>query len=147
MRIQGRIGAEPAAPGQSAAWPGWPATPWGVPDSVRCIAAGIWWVSTPSHGGYWLSPDRLAAMPEPFKVLKTFGSVGPQWFEEDCDWAIVALAFPAEMAVEPAERNAEMFRAARDTFAACHLDRLDVAGQVSAYFDHLRANVPGCGAL
>ena len=72
-------------------------SPWGASDHVTEIAPGIISVSTPSHGGIWLSPERIAEMPQPLQDFVPFG--GPQkgpgrWFEEDVDWSIVCLAFP-----------------------------------------------------
>lgn len=67
-------------------------TPWGHPDTVKEIAPGITFYSTPSHGGYHLSPARIASMPKPLRDFQPFA--GPSWYEEDCDWSIVALAFP-----------------------------------------------------
>lgn len=72
---------------------GMPMTPWGLADNVEPVADGIAFVSTPSHGGYLLSGAALEQMPAYFKAA-TFGNVGPRWYEEDCDWAMVALAFP-----------------------------------------------------
>jgi hypothetical protein len=72
-------------------------TPWGIPDTSEEIAPGIVFYSTPSHGGFWLSPERVAAMPKPLRDFVPFGGLqaGPgRWFEEDCDWSVVALAFP-----------------------------------------------------
>ena len=70
-------------------------TPWGQSDCSEKIAEGITWYSTPSHGGYKLSRARLAEMPEwllacPFRPVEQAAG----WFEEDCDWARVVLAFP-----------------------------------------------------
>jgi hypothetical protein len=51
-------------------------------------------VGTPSHGGFYVDEERLKQMPE---VLALMGEPGPscgRWFEEDCDWAAVAIAFP-----------------------------------------------------
>jgi hypothetical protein len=48
--------------------------------------------STPSHGGYHLSDARIASMPKPLRDFKPFAGHG--WYEEDCDWSIVATAFP-----------------------------------------------------
>ena len=45
-----------------------------------------------SHGGYYVSPARVASMPEPLREFKPWA--GDNWYEEDCDWCIVALAFP-----------------------------------------------------
>ena len=68
-------------------------TPWGWADDAVEKAAGIIMVTTPGHGGFWLSPDRLATVKAKFPDLKnTFA--GFPWFEEDCDWALVALTFP-----------------------------------------------------
>src|SRR4051812_49058082 len=72
-------------------------TPWGHPDTVTEIAPGIVSYSTPSHGGIWLSPERIGEMPRPLQEFVPFGGKqsGPgRWFEEDCDWSVVALAFP-----------------------------------------------------
>jgi hypothetical protein len=68
------------------------ATPWGHPDTVREIATGIVSYSTPSHGGIWLSDARVASMPKPLREFSPWA--GPNWYEEDCDWAVVAAAFP-----------------------------------------------------
>jgi hypothetical protein len=72
-------------------------TPWGPSQSSREIAPGIIRYDTASHGGYYLSPERVAEMPKPLREFVPFG--GPQagpgrWFEEDCDWSVVCLAFP-----------------------------------------------------
>lgn len=68
-------------------------TPWGDSQFVETIAEGIMRVSTASHGGFVLSPERLKAMPERFK-LNRYGT--GRFFEEDCEWALVVLAFPEE---------------------------------------------------
>jgi hypothetical protein len=65
--------------------------------SVTEVAPGIVSVSTPSHGGIHLSSERIAEMPKPLQDFVPFrrpqSGLG-QWFEEDCDWSVVALAFP-----------------------------------------------------
>lgn len=66
-------------------------TPWGHPDTIEQIAEGITWYSTPSHGGFHLSPERMQAMPE---HLKACSFTADHWFEEDCSWCAVPLAFP-----------------------------------------------------
>ena len=68
-------------------------TPWGKPDHHHAIAPGIDSYGTPSHGGIRLSAERLEEMPADLRVLGTFCK-RPQWFEEDCDYALVVLAFP-----------------------------------------------------
>lgn len=68
-------------------------SPWGAPDSEKTIADGLIFVSTPSHGGFYLSPDRWATLKEKFPDFQPFnGNIG--WLEEDSDWAMAALAFP-----------------------------------------------------
>ena len=67
-------------------------TPWGHPDRSKEIAPGIVRYDTPSHGGYYVSPERVMTMPKPLREFEPFAA--PNWYEEDCDWAIVALAFP-----------------------------------------------------
>jgi hypothetical protein len=78
-------------------------SPWGVIDWARELAPGVWTVTTPGHGGIWLSPERVAGMPEAVRAVATFversvgrvsGSASGRWYEEDCDAALVALAFP-----------------------------------------------------
>lgn len=64
-------------------------SPWGKVDEQRVLAPGIVQVFTPSHGGIYVAPDLLAKMP----IKSTAYSQGG-WFEEDCDWSLVALAFP-----------------------------------------------------
>lgn len=66
-------------------------TPWGMSDSTKQIADGIIWCETPSHGGIWLSPARMAEMPTHYKVCSF---TNDNWFEEDCSMAAVVLAFP-----------------------------------------------------
>lgn len=65
-------------------------TPWGQANTSDSIADGITFYGTPSHGGYNLSPERLAQMPAKYRVETT----GPGWFEEDCEALAVVLAFP-----------------------------------------------------
>ena len=72
-------------------------TPWGLSQTTRELAPGITLYTTASHGGFYLSPERVALMPKPLRDFIPFG--GPQqgpgrWYEEDCDWSVVALAFP-----------------------------------------------------
>ena len=67
-------------------------TPWGYSDSAEIDAEGIVFYSTPSHGGYKLSPERMRQLRAKFPEYKLFA--GEPWFEEDCDAALVVLAFP-----------------------------------------------------
>jgi hypothetical protein len=72
-------------------------TPWGPAQTTREIAPGITLYTTASHGGFHLSAARVASMPKALREFVPFGGEqrGPgRWFEEDCDWSVVALAFP-----------------------------------------------------
>lgn len=73
-------------------------TIWGESDYKKEYAEGITFYGTPSHGGFYLAPDKLGKINpvafsggeyESFRNNRRAG-----WFEEDCDWAFVALAFP-----------------------------------------------------
>lgn len=67
-------------------------TPWGAAQGTKQVSEGIVQVWTASHGGYRLSKTALEAMPEALRNARTYAGAG--WYEEDCDWALVALAFP-----------------------------------------------------
>ena len=74
-------------------------TPWGVAQTIEPIAEGIVFVTTPSHGGLWLSPERVAALPEgyqPFACPET-----RQWAEEDIDAPMVSCFFWLPHATPP----------------------------------------------
>lgn len=62
-------------------------TPWGGSQSVTVYDEGVELHATASHGGFRLSPERNAAVPEAFRRADG-------WYEEDIDCAAVALAFP-----------------------------------------------------
>ena len=86
-------------------------TPWGMADTVRHLDHGIIAVTTPSHGGYYVPPETRKKMPAP--ALTTWA--GPGWYEEDCDWALVALSFPdlfPPAAIEHAKRTVEHWKTA-----------------------------------
>lgn len=62
-------------------------TPWGMSQGATVYAEGIVCHSTASHGGFKLDAKRNAAMPPALRV--TGG-----WYEEDGEWAKVALGCP-----------------------------------------------------
>ena len=62
-------------------------TPWGRADDKTEKAPGIVFYSTPSHGGFKIAKPILAVMPK--HLVNDDG-----WYEEDCEWCKVALAFP-----------------------------------------------------
>lgn len=83
-------------------------SPWGPVQHQHEIAPGIVRVMTAGHGGLVLSPERLQAMPNRYK-LNEYGT--GRYFEEDCEWALVALAFPDEFSEE--QRDAARATAAQ----------------------------------
>ena len=62
-------------------------TPWGTADHVEELFDGAKRVSTPSHGGIRLTAARNAEMPDALRVADG-------WYEEDCEAALVIVAFP-----------------------------------------------------
>ncbi len=64
-------------------------SPWGPIDEQEEIAPGIVSVTTGSHGGLLLSPERQAAMPA---HLRLDGAA----YEEDGEFNLVVLGFPEE---------------------------------------------------
>lgn len=71
-------------------------TPWGQADDVSEVAPGWWSVGTPSHGGFILSAERVADLPQ-LHIERSFNGQGARGiFEEDCDWVIPVLAFQDE---------------------------------------------------
>ncbi|RDJ35731.1 MAG: hypothetical protein DWQ19_13010 [Crenarchaeota archaeon] len=67
-------------------------TPWGRAQHSNNIARGITFYSTASHGGFKLSDTRRLEMPSPFREEDTWA--GGNWYEEDCDSALVIYCFP-----------------------------------------------------
>lgn len=71
------------------------ATPWGLSQESVEIMNGIVRYSTASHGGYFLMKAQNKQVPHYFKAI-TYMQLGKQgWYEEDEDWAIVAVVFPS----------------------------------------------------
>lgn len=62
-------------------------SPWGGVQHATEIGPGLWSVSTAGHGGMLLSPERNAVMPDYLRA-------DSGWYEEDCEWSLVALVFP-----------------------------------------------------
>jgi len=62
-------------------------TPWGGSQMAVVYAEGVVAHMTAGHGGFHLSSDRNA------RVHPLMRKEVP-WYEEDCEWAIVAISFP-----------------------------------------------------
>ena len=63
-------------------------TPWGKAQTIKVVTPGIISVTTSSHGGLKVSKALNDTIP-------AAGRKANGWYEEDCEWAIVALCFPA----------------------------------------------------
>ena len=87
-------------------------TPWGRADHVADIGNGILRVDTPSHGGYFVPAQLNRLIPTSWRkaTWNLQGLAG--WYEEDCDWALVAMTFPERF-------PAHAIDAARATFVHC----------------------------
>ena len=95
-------------------------SPWGSVQGGEEIAPGIVSVWTSSHGGILLSSERLKAMPEALKRIgeRSAYHSGQGWFEEDCEWSAVALAFPAAFEFDDERRSSRNYaEIARATMA------------------------------
>ena len=66
------------------------ASPWGLIQTVKNLAQGIWKVTTVSHGGIKLSPDRNKQIPKDVRS-------SDEWYEEDEAMEIVYLTFSNEI--------------------------------------------------
>ncbi|CCW19569.1 FIG00791921: hypothetical protein [Sphingobium indicum BiD32] len=62
-------------------------TPWGLSQGATVYAEGVVCHSTASHGGFKLDRARNAAL---HPALRLKGG----WYEEDADWARVAVGYP-----------------------------------------------------
>ncbi|MGE3370837.1 MAG: hypothetical protein AB7I79_18920 [Rhizobiaceae bacterium] len=62
-------------------------TPWGTSQGATVFAEGVVCHSTAGHGGFHLAGDRNA------KVGSRLRNANG-WYEEDAEWAIVAITFP-----------------------------------------------------
>lgn len=63
-------------------------TPWGAAQSKVVYADGIISYETASHGGFKVHARYNREIPAPYRNENG-------WYEEDCEWAKVAVSFPA----------------------------------------------------
>lgn len=115
-------------------------TPWGQIQERRQLAGGIECVSTASHGGYHLSPQRAEELRRVLPTAKIFA--GPCWLEEDCDWALAVLVWPdlfSDQDAYNAVRTIVGFHEEIDLFAYYGTERGEgVARRAAAYWDKVR---------
>jgi len=67
-------------------------TPWGKAQNRTLFSDGIVLFSAAAHGGYWVPKSTISKWPAALRDFKTIDP--PQWFEEDCEAAIVVCAMP-----------------------------------------------------
>lgn len=69
-------------------------SPWGAVEMATHRGSGIWFVSTSSHGGFYVPPEMLGKMPQRYveRSFRDLGRLG--WFEEDQDAVKVVASFP-----------------------------------------------------
>ena len=111
-------------------------TPWGIADSVRELAEGVYQVSTPSHGGIMVRRDSAAlVLSAEARKCNVYGGThgGFGCYEEDCEWAFPMYEHPewdrvnwtwrypgldeAACLVRTREEAAEAIRHYSDTYA------------------------------
>jgi len=78
--VDGALGASEPLPSPVS-------TPWGAPQHTEFLARGVFSVITAGHGGIKVADAFNQRIPE---YLRNEDG----WYEEDCDWCLVALAFP-----------------------------------------------------
>lgn len=87
-------------------------TPWGPAEHTKDIGGGILRVDTPSHGGYFVPPALNVLVPSIWRESSFNKQAMNGWYEEDCDWFMVALTFPMQFpkqATQPAEQARKWF--------------------------------------
>ncbi len=99
---------------QPIARPQW--SPWGSPDHAEQVFNGVWSISTPRHGGFYVSAERRRTMPQAWLDATFHGQGKNGWFEEDADWSIVALAFPDDWRKWRGDEADRDLDGARNTF-------------------------------
>jgi hypothetical protein len=98
-------------------------SPWGQIENIELLADGIYRVETASHGGIYLSPARreqMAAIAPHFMRAVELNSYAPKpaWWEEDCEAALVLIAFWDELpaAMRRTDYYKSMVRTANSTY-------------------------------
>ncbi|MGI8546722.1 MAG: DUF7007 domain-containing protein [Gemmatimonadaceae bacterium] len=71
-------------------------TPWGMSQTEEPHGDGITFYSTPLHGGFKVEGEAMKLMPAALRISTGF-------FEEDCEAALVIVAFPDRFTAEQVE--------------------------------------------
>lgn len=85
-------------------------SPWGDVHHETEYAPGIVFVDTARHGGFILSKERLAEMPEQYRKRRaTYCPLNA--YEEDCEASLVVLSWPDLFTREQVEAAREVVAA------------------------------------
>lgn len=76
-----------------------PTTPWGIAEYTKAFPVPgtdhiVIFVSTPSHGGFFVPDALLHRIPEKEQEFAKIWAGGKNWYEEDVCASSVVLAFP-----------------------------------------------------
>jgi hypothetical protein len=75
-------------------------TPWGKSDSKITLARGISFVTTPSHGGFAVTPTAALQYLSTAAVARATKYGSYYFFEEDCDTYIVLFELPQALRIK-----------------------------------------------
>lgn len=87
-------------------------TPWGLADVINPYAEGLAFVSTASHGGFYIEGEYRKRIPDWITEHNWLGST--VWFEEDCDAWLVVWLIPERFEPRKVVEAGEMIRLTRD---------------------------------
>jgi hypothetical protein len=85
-------------------------TPWGQADHCENLGRGVMSVSTPSHGGLFVPGSMVGNVSVAGRADAKRWSGSEQWYEEDCCWAHVAVAFPDLFTADQVASAASMLK-------------------------------------
>lgn len=83
-------------------------TPWGHSQYGKTLQQGLFFVGTASHGGYYVGPSLVDRIPREQQEWAAKWSGDIHWYEEDCCWAAVALAFPEHFPADAQPRARQL---------------------------------------
>ena len=86
-------------------------TPWGLADNVRSLGPDIFSVTTPGHGGLYITGEAFRAIPK--QVAGTFMN-GGHWAEEDCEMPIAMTILLPFMNADELQYEFPMFMEGND---------------------------------
>lgn len=100
-------------------------TPWGTAQYAYRYMRGVTFYGTAGHGGFKVSEKLNATMPAHLRI-------DDGWYEEDCDWSKVALAFPALFSAHEVAEASSSLASFEPTKWEAHFGRALLPGESSA---------------